>query len=336
MIIEKKSKLLFIKPWSGSSFMTNDEKILKKYFEVVVLDRSVDKHIEIKILKILLKKDIDLIFMWFATQYFAPIIFLSKLFSIPSIVIVGGYDVAYIPELNYGQFTLKWHKRMLTKFVLKNADMVLPVSNFTKNEMLEKVKPKKLKLVYNGVDIKKFKPSGEKENNLVITVGGVKWSNLKRKGIETFVKSAKFIPEAHFVVIGKFVDDSIDYLKSIAPPNVEFTGFVSEDELIKWYQKAKVICQLSYYEAFGLTPAEGMACGCIPVVTRERAGLPEFVGDTGFYVPYGNEKANAEAIKKALNALDKMGKEARKCIKEKFPLHRREKELLQIVDSIIK
>jgi len=90
-------------------------------------------------------------------------------------------------------------------------------------------------------------------------------------------------------------------------------------------------CQLSYYEAFGLAPAEGMACECIPVVTKERTGMGEFVGDCGFYVPYGDEKATAKAIKKALNAPDELGKKARERIIKMFPLEKRERELLKVM-----
>ena len=136
----KKLKVLFIKPWSGSTFIENDLEILKKYFNVTVLDWSSEKFPKFKVLKMLFKNDINLIFIWFAARYFAPIIAISKLFGVSSIVIAGGYDVAYVPEINYGQFTMNWHKRMLTKFTLKHADMVLPVSNFTKNEILKKSK----------------------------------------------------------------------------------------------------------------------------------------------------------------------------------------------------
>jgi len=333
MIIMKdinKIKILFI-PSSSSSFIKKDLELLQKHFNVTPIQWRGKRDI-LKVAFSVLKS--DLTFSWFASDHAAVAVFFSKLFRKKSIIIIGGGDVAYVPEISYGQFTLGWHKRMLTKFAIKHADIVLPVSNFTKNEMLEKVKPKQLKLVYNGVDIDKFKPSGEREENLVITVGGVNWSNLKRKGIETFVKSARFLPEVRFVVIGKFFDDSIDHLKYIASSNVEFTGFVSEVELIKWYQKAKVICQLSYYEAFGLTPAEGMACGCIPVVTKERAGLHEFVGNAGFYTLYGDEKGTAKAIKKALDAPDEFGEKAGKRIKEEFSLEKREKELVEIINSM--
>ena len=51
-----------------------------------------------------------------------------------------------------------------------------------------------------------------------------------------------------FVVVRPHYDNSIRKLKSIASGNVKFTGFVPDEELIKYYQKAKVYCQLLKYE----------------------------------------------------------------------------------------
>lgn len=325
-----KIRVLFVY-YSLSSFVKRDLEILQKHFDVEPIQWCGKRDLP-KMALCVLKS--DLTFSWFAGDHAAVAVFFSKMFRKKSIVIAGGGDVAYVPEINYGQFTLGWHKQKLTKFALKYADMVLPVSDFTKSEVLKWAKPKRMKVIYNGVNVENFKPEEEKDDNLVITVGGIQWSNLKRKGIETFVKSAQIQKRARFVVIGKFIDDSIGYLKSIAPPNVEFTGFVSDDKLTKWYQKAKVICQISYYESFGLSLAEGMACCCIPVVTKERVGLPEFVEDTGFYVPYGDEKATAEAVKKALYATGILGEKARERIKEMFSLQKRERELYQVINGL--
>jgi glycosyltransferase involved in cell wall biosynthesis len=329
----KKMRITFVY-YYPASFVKTDLKILQKHFDVLPIQFSTEKDSPKLIRSIWYS---DLTFSWFAGWHSAFAVFFSKLFQKKSIVVVGGYECACIPEMGYGAFSKgRFLKEGLpAKYSLEHADRVLPVSNFTKSEVLRWAKPKQIEVVYNGVDIDKFESSGEKENNLVITVGAINWLNLKRKGIGTFVKSAKFIPDARFVVVGKFMDDSIDYLKSIASPKVEFTDFVSDEDLIKWYQKAKVICQLSYYEAFGLSPAEGMACGCIPVVTKERTGLPEFVGDTGFYVPYGDEKATAEVIKKALNAPDEVGKKARERIKNMFLIEKREKGLLKVIRNMI-
>lgn len=320
----------------SSAFIKNDYEILKKHFDVDAIEPPKKKTGWFKYVFSLAKKNkqTNLTFCWFAGWHSAFAVFFSRIFGNKSIVIAGGYDAAYVPEINYGAFT-NLKERIPAKYVLKNADLILAVSEFTKNEVLKWAKPKRMKVIYNGVNVEKFKPEEEKDDHLVITVGGIQWSNLKRKGIETFVKSAQFQKKARFVVIGKFIDDSIGYLKSIAPSNVEFTGLVSDDNLTKWYQKAKVICQISYYDAFGLSPAEGMACCCIPVVTKERVGLPEFVEDTGFYVPYGDEKATAEAVKKALYAADILGKKARERIKEKFSIKKREVELTKVIKGLL-
>lgn len=332
-MVEHKDKIKILFVYSSlPSFVKNDLKILQRHFDVTSIQYRRKRDDLVKVARATLEN--DLTFSWFAVDHAAASVFFSKIFGKKSIVIVGGWDAAFVPEINYGRFTLSWNKRMLTKLALKNADLLLPVSNFTKNEMLEKVEPKKFDLVYNGVNIERFKPSGAKDNKLVITVSAVTWYNLKRKGLETFVNIAKLLPDVKFKVIGKFIDDSIHHLKSISPQNVEFTGFVSENELVKWYQKAKVVCQLSYYEAFGLSPAEGMACNCIPVVTKERAGLPEIVGDAGFQVPYGDRETTVQAIKKALNATDELGEKSRARIKEKFSLQKREEKLVEIIKNL--
>ena len=79
--------------------------------------------------------------------------------------------------------------------------------------------------------------------------------------------------------------------------------------------------------------AEGMLCGCVPVVT-DRGAIPEVVGDTGFYVPYGDPEATAEAIKEALNS--NKGKQARERIKKMFPIERRERELISEIECVLK
>jgi len=77
--------------------------------------------------------------------------------------------------------------------------------------------------------------------------------------------------------------------------------------------------------------AEAMLCKCVPVVTN-RGAIPEVVGDTGFYVPYGDPKATAEGINKALNS--NLGKQARQRILTHFPVQKREEELLKILHNL--
>jgi glycosyltransferase involved in cell wall biosynthesis len=220
--------------------------------------------------------------------------------------------------------------RYFAKFALKYADVVLAVSEFTKKEVLKYSKPKYLDVVYNGIDTDYYKPNFKKED-MVITVGRISEDYITRKGYENFIRCAQKLQNLQFVIIGKITDDSISKLKKIAPRNVIFTGYVSDEELLEYYQKAKIYCQLSYYESFGMGLTEAMACECIPVVTN-RAALPEVIGNTGLKVPYDDTDATMEAIEKSIN---KDADFARKRVVSKFELDIRREKLIDIIRNTI-
>jgi glycosyltransferase involved in cell wall biosynthesis len=332
--MSKNKKICYVANLS-STFIKRDYQILKKHFEVDVIQPPKKKSRWLKYAFILTKKvkKSELTFCWFAGWHSAFAVLFSKVFRKKSIVIVGGYDAAYVPEIGYGSFT-NLKNRLPAKFVFKNADFTISISQSNQRELLDKVKPKRNILIYNGSPLEKYPMGDYDKEEMAITVGTIKWPNLKRKAIEIFVKTAQFLPDVPFVVIGKFVNESIGYLKSIASPNVKFLGSVSDEELLQWCQQAKVYMQASAHEGFGIALAESMSCGCIPVVT-ERFALPEVVGNIGFYVPYGDEKATADAIKKALNSPPKFGEKARERIKKKFPLEKREKKWRESLERFL-
>jgi len=71
--------------------------------------------------------------------------------------------------------------------------------------------------------------------------------------------------------------------------NIIFTGYLSDDELIKTYKTSSLFVYPSFYEGFGIPPLEAMACGC-PCVVSNAASLPEVCGDSAYYVnPYDIE-----------------------------------------------
>jgi glycosyltransferase involved in cell wall biosynthesis len=257
-------------------------------------------------------------------------VLISKLLRKRSAVVVGGYDVAFEPDISYGQYTLGRHKRVYSDFVLGNADIVLPVSEFTKSEVLARAKPKRVQVLYPGIDTDRFQPAGEKED-LVMTVASGSGRIIKLKGLNAFIGAAALLPQVRFLIVG-LSDQDREELQSRSTENVSLFGYVSREELLAFYQKARVYCQLSYRESFGMALAEAMACGCVPVVT-ERGAISEVVGDAGYYVPFGSAKATAEAIEKALSS--KKGIGSRKRVEERFSLRRREKALQSLLKSLM-
>lgn len=321
----KKIKILFICP-HVSTFILKDLEILKKYFCIKTLHYKGKKDLPMLIWGILTT---DLNFSWFALGYATAAVFFSKLFRKKSVVVAGGWDVVNMPEIGYGAMQSPKRRRK-TKFTLKYADKVLAVSESIKKNVLQWAPSSNVETVYHGFDHSKCK-AGDKED-MVISVGTSAWHTLKVKGIETFIKSAKCLPDIHFMLIGPHKDDSLNYLKSIASPNVEFIGYTPFERLLDYFGKAKVYVQVSAQESFGSALAEAMLCECVPVVTNKGA-LPEVVGDTGFYVPYGDPEQTAQKIKEALKS-DK-GREAKERIKTLFPIEKREARILEIINELL-
>jgi glycosyltransferase involved in cell wall biosynthesis len=129
-------------------------------------------------------------------------------------------------------------------------------------------------------------------------------------------------------------DDAKLYLEQISPKNVEFTGFLPDDEILNYYQRAKVYCQLSYREGLPTALCEAMLCECIPVGSKA-AGVMAAIGDTGFYVEYGDEKGTADVIRKALDLKNELGKKARERIKNSFPEKKRTDKLKNLILEMV-
>lgn len=309
-----------------SPFVRQDHEILSKYFHVEAVNYRRLPDV-LKMVQHIWKSDIS--FSWFASGHSFIAVIFSKLLRKKSVVVAGGYDVAFAPEIDYGQYTLGWQKRLYADFVLKHADIVLAVSEFTKGEVLARTTPKRLVVVYNAIDTDKFLPKGEKEN-LVLTVASGQRA-IELKGLHTFVKAAPYLPDIRFIVLG-LSDADMKILESTrSSDNVELHGYVDHKELIDYYQKARVYCQLSYRESFGVALAEAMSCGCVPVAT-DRGALPEVVGDVGFYAHYGDPESTARAIDMAF--ISGNGSKARERIESAFPKSKRETMLVEIINDL--
>jgi len=333
-----------------ASFTKNDYDIISKKYETILLDSAMlkGKKEYTQVLKIAAAvRKADVTFSWFGGKNSAIAVKCCKFFGKKSIVVAGGYDVVDMPEINYGVF-VRARDRILAKSSLQNADLVLSVSENNQRELLEKMTVKKNKLVHNGVPVDKFYPKGKKEN-IILTVAEVNKSNWKRKGLDNFVKVAEYFysigRREKFIVCGEIVSEMRAFLdKYITLPNVLWMGRVSDEDLLRYFQRAKIYLQLSRHEGFGVAVAEAMLCKCYPIVSAYGA-LPEVVGDTGivisrhdFWTAKNGEtaldkKAVGEKIFMILNKKNPRGHLARKRILENFSLARREQQLLDILES---
>jgi glycosyltransferase involved in cell wall biosynthesis len=325
--------VLFVYHKQMASFVKKDLDILKKRHQVGVVNFST-----ILDLYPLWKgtRWCDLTFSWFGAVHAFFAVFFSRILGKKSAVVAGGYDVVSMPEIDYGLCRC-WWKRWLPKLVFRTADLVLTVSKSNTFEALRnaRVDLRKVKLIYHGFDLDhcSFSPDHPKQQ-MVLSVGSISKSNLDRKGLELFAQASRLLPEIEFVLVGRWTDDSITYLKTMASSNMKFLGQVDQKILMATMAKSKVYVQASRHEGFGCALAEAMLCQCIPVVTKV-AALPEVVGDCGFYLLERNPESLALLIQQALKSDPDLGRKARQRIVELFPLDKRRKALGQAVEQLM-
>jgi glycosyltransferase involved in cell wall biosynthesis len=275
----------------------------------------------------------DLIFGWFASWHtFLPMLF-ARIAGVPAVLVTGGYDVANLPEIGYGlqrggpaKWISRWTMRLSTRLIANSRFSCLEA------ESNAGIPAERVTVIYHGLPAGEF--TSDPRERMALTVGNVTRPNLSRKGLEGFVRAAAFLPGVKFVLAGKWWDDSIGYLKSIAASNVEFPGRVDDRTLHDYYRRASVYVQVSQHEGFGMSLAEAMLEGCIPVVVRQGA-IPEVVGDCGVYAATRQGADVAEAIRTALGMGDSERQRVRARVVNEFSLARRREALETIVDSLL-
>ena len=133
-----------------------------------------------------------------------------------------------------------------------------------------------------------------------------------RKGIDNVIRAMAHLPRelpSRLLVVGGESDEpdeaitpEIGRLRGVArdvgvEPRVTFTGRRQRPELRRYYCAADAFVTTPWYEPFGITPLEAMACGA-PVVGSAVGGIQYTVlhGVTGFLVPPHDPQALAERL----------------------------------------
>ena len=152
---------------------------------------------------------------------------------------------------------------------------------------------------YIGVDTEMFVPLNLKRDNYVLSVG----TCIPPKGYDFLINSIAHIDKAErpeLVIIGNSSDEGwVNYLKNLAKEkdvDLDILTMISDEELIRLYNKARMVVYAPYLEPFGYVPLEAMACGT-PVVAVKEGGIKETVihNKTGL-LTQRDEKAFARAI----------------------------------------
>lgn len=329
---EMNKKILFI--------YTNYSTFVKTDFEILSTENEVTKYqfkpvkgptkTAIQVIKQLIFLLFNIwkfntVFIWFADYHSFLPVFCAKIFRKRSFVVIGGYDVVKMPNLNYGVFTSKF-RGYCAVYSMKNSTLNLAVSKNVERKVRWIAPESNVKLVYNCVNISDDKEINPEKEDLVLTVAFIDSERtFYLKGIDTFIEVAKLLPEIKFMIIGLDKNMSGQILKNL-PKNLELVGRVNHSELQNYYKKAKIYCQFSRSESFGVSIVEAMYFGCVPVVTNA-GGMPELVDNLGFVVKKEPEKI-ADLIKRIVLNKVKIAENQEKYF-EKFEKSKRKNKLLK-------
>jgi glycosyltransferase involved in cell wall biosynthesis len=341
---------------SNASFILTDQKILETNFSVK--SYYINNSSGLKYLFSLIRLFLFLTFRgWQARIYFirfadwhtALLTLFMKLYHKKLIIVVGGFDAFHFPEFAYGVY----HRRFrgwCAKYSLKNASLILPNSpsliEYTNTYALSR--PVKggikhfvpvlkgiIKVVPNGFDTGFWaKETQLIKKKMVLTVASVNTlRNFYLKGIDSFIQLAGILPEYEFLMVGMQKDFLARYTPHIIiPENLKLFEFVPRQQLLEYYNEAKVFCLLSLTEGMSNVLCEAMLCECIPVGSNVTF-IPEMIGDSGFIIQHKNIEEMKKQIVAALNSDPSMGKLAKQRVLDNFSLETRSKTLCEMLRS---
>jgi len=278
----------------------------------------------------------DLVLGWFASWHtFLPVT-LAWLLRKPSVMIVGGFDTANMPDIGYG-YQQGGLRRWASRWIMRRASRLITNSRYSLSEIEQNtpIPRERVTVVHHGVpDPFGGLPDPASRERMALTVGHLVRNTLEQKGHRPFVRAAAALPDVRFVFVGKWHDEAIEVLRELAGDNVEFTGWVPDEELHDLYGRASVYVQASRHEGFGLAVAEAMLAGCVPVVMNVTA-MPEVVGDAGVLVDSQEPEAVGAGVREALQLGPAAHARARERILAAFPMEKRRDALLAVVEEAL-
>ena len=329
-------RILLVAP-SPATFIELDRELLSERYEV---EKLYGRRPRLHLLALWRAvRRADVVFGWWAHVHTVLPFALAALTRTPTVLIVGGFDTANLPEIGYGNQRrgLKhlW-RRVISRFVMRRAWVLATNSNYSVGELERNagIPPSRVTVVHHGVPDPFGRDPEPSPDRSAVTVGLVAPGNLERKGLRPFVGAAAELPDVRFTVIGPWVDGADEELREVAGPNVELTNFLSREELDERLRRAAAYVQASQHEGFGVSVAEAMLAGAIPVVTRAGA-LPEVVGDAGVVVDSASPAVLADGVRAAMEAGPEARLAARERVLSAFPVSGRRAGLEALVSRAL-
>jgi glycosyltransferase involved in cell wall biosynthesis len=205
-------------------------------------------------------------------------------------------------------------------------------------------KEKEICVINNGVDVELFHPIPLSDNNYseirVIRDRGYKFVTIglatlwnEEKGLSDYLKLSQMLADDEALVL---VGVSEKVKKTLPERIICVPRTSSITELAMWYAVADVVLSLSKAETFGMTIAEGMACGT-PGIVHDNTAHRELIAEgTGFVVDDGNVESVYSRIKEVkTQGKDAFSEACRKRAEEFFDKNKCFEKYVRLYEELI-
>jgi glycosyltransferase involved in cell wall biosynthesis len=195
----------------------------------------------------------------------------------------------------------------------RRANMIITVSEAVRSEIHEHLKiPLEKVAVVPSAARKQFTPMNPQKaeqirkrlnvrENFLLYVGTIEPRKNLTLLVRAFEESSLGKEQGMQLVLagkkGWLIDELYKSLSnSPASRNIEFTGYLNDEELCALYSTCRLFIYPSLYEGFGLPPLEAMACGA-PVLASRIPSISEVVGSAAHLVSPDSSKEFAAAMR---------------------------------------
>lgn len=206
-------------------------------------------------------------------------------------LIITLHDLSYKDFSQMYSIFFKLYYNLLIPLNLKRAYKIITISNYSKQRILREYPSVESKLlyIYHGIDKKFFMKKNNPKENYILYVGSLN----EVKNFSSIIKVFNVLRRPNLrlkMIMPKnenfsLSDENKELLKNLKK-NIDIIKYTNQDNLIQYYQSAKIFIFPSYHESFGFPVLESFACGT-PVLCSNVAALPEVAQNAALYCnPY--------------------------------------------------
>ena len=245
------------------------------------------------------------------------VVLIAKALNRPVLVNILGAETAHVPEINYGHLRRPLTRKLVI-WTCKQADELIAVSPYQVEILNRYGLYREVHVVPFGADKKLFFPIFNKPEPPLKIIHVANLTAVKDQAtlIRTFQLIQKKIPARLRIVGGDFFNGKIQQLvKELDLQDVEFTGFISHQDLTKHYHWADAFMLTSLSEGQNNSITEAMMCGLLPISTAVGSMDNIFGNEVGIVADCKDFEALADKVVELFHRTDEWEKRRRAAFK---------------------